>query len=341
MPLALPPCLPTELLTYILAQQSYPTFLLICSTRAAFLSQLLQAASLPVPARPVAPQPASPLQEPDLDPGPDTESVAQPPQSQEDSFSNHEPNDAIEQAEESPGEESSLPPSREASSDTPYETQHHLLTPTLAQVVSSRHIHLSFLPTLSHLRAHLSVFPSPTASPPSAPRFDNPGKHTAPLLCVYGLMEAHKDTSEWSAQGLGSTVATLVDAGIRARMRIVLIESKNLEEHVLEAEREDEVGGVDEEQEGEDRGEEDVGSDGEMGTPQPRTQIGSEGQRRKGEEEVWKQRVPMLSGSTRRSAPENTEFGSRGGAALAWSGRTVEVGNVLKRWCRFGKGEWW
>lgn len=37
-------------------------------------------------------------------------------------------------------------------------------------------------------------------------------------------MGLHRDTGEWSAQGLGSSVASLVEAGWRTRRRIVVLE---------------------------------------------------------------------------------------------------------------------
>lgn len=104
-----------------------------------------------------------------------------------------------------------------------------------------------------------------------------------PLLVVYGLVELHRDTSEWSAQGLGNSVAGLVEAGWRGRWEVVVIEERKDEE---EEER----------------------------------------------SKVWEQRVPILSGSVRRAGMENEDGG--------WSGRTVEVGRILGRWFRFGRGDW-
>jgi hypothetical protein len=43
---------------------------------------------------------------------------------------------------------------------------------------------------------------------------------------VYGLVALHRDTSEWSAQGLGSSFATLVEAGWRTRRKVVVLEEK-------------------------------------------------------------------------------------------------------------------
>jgi len=122
-----------------------------------------------------------------------------------------------------------------------------------------------------------------------------------PLLVVYGLVESHRDTSEWSAQGLGASMATLVEAGWRGEMgaRVLLCEER--------------VDGV----VGRDGGGEDVG--------------GGHGDEGEGEKQWWEERIPMLSGSVRRDGMEGE---------TGWSGRTVEIGRVLGRWCRFGKGDW-
>lgn len=44
--------------------------------------------------------------------------------------------------------------------------------------------------------------------------------------------------------------------------------------------------------------------------------------------EYWREKVPMLSGSVRRS-----------GAELEYGGRTVEVGSVLRKWFQLGSGD--
>jgi hypothetical protein len=51
--------------------------------------------------------------------------------------------------------------------------------------------------------------------------------------------------------------------------------------------------------------------------------------RQRRHEGVWHERLPILSGSVRRI-----------GAGAEYVGRTVEVGVVLRRWFKFGKGDW-
>jgi hypothetical protein len=222
---ALPPALPSELLTYILTHQTYPTTLIICQPRSTFLSTLLT--SIP-----------QTLQ-------------AQPPPPPEDGFSD---------------------PQFDPASDPP--PLHPLLAPTLHQIATSRHINLVFIPTLSHLRAYLAVFSSTNAEGKGPPekKFDKPGKKT-PLLVVYGLLELHRDTSDWSAQGLGNSVAALVEAGWRTGQKVVVFE--------------------------------------ELGINDRSSDVGAE-ERRKNRVKAWEEGVPMLNGSIRRAGLENEDGGWSG-----------------------------
>jgi hypothetical protein len=155
---------------------------------------------------------------------------------------------------------------------------HPLLVPTLHQIATSRQINLVFIPTLSHLRAYLAVFPpkEELGKGPPEKKFDKPGRKT-PLLVVYGLLELHKDTSEWSAQGLGNSVAGLVEGGRRAGRKVVLLEERGMDDGLRDA------GG-------------DVGVE----------------ERRKTRGKVWEERVPMLNGSVRRAGLESEDGGWSG-----------------------------
>jgi hypothetical protein len=85
-----------------------------------------------------------------------------------------------------------------------------------------------FLNTVTHLRAYLAAFPPPETDKgyPEARPEPNKSEKKVPLIIVYGLLELHRDTSEWSVQGLGSSIAVLVEAGWRAGQRIEVLEEK-------------------------------------------------------------------------------------------------------------------
>ncbi|EPE24415.1 hypothetical protein GLAREA_08267 [Glarea lozoyensis ATCC 20868] len=244
--LALPPALPSELLTYVLAHQAHPTTLIICQPRSNFLTSLLNSIDQ-----------TSPISNPS----------------------------ATDDPSSAPAEPSPV---------------HPLLIPTLHQIATSRSVKVVFIPTVSHLRAYLAAFGEEDRVALPVPQFEKQGKNS-PLIVVYGLVGLHRDTSEWSAQGLGNSVSALVEVGERCGRRVVCFE-----------EREDEISGDLQELEDE---EEEI-----------------ESRRWKEVCKVWEQRVPMLNGSVRRAG--------MGSEDEAWSGRTIEAGRIFGRWFRFEKADW-
>lgn len=106
-----------------------------------------------------------------------------------------------------------------------------LIISTLNQVAISRHVRLVFMPTVTHLQAWLSVFDpndSPIPIPPTPVSKSTPTDFGAPkqspLLFVYGFLELHRETSEWSAQGIGNSAATLIEAAHKAKFCTTVVE---------------------------------------------------------------------------------------------------------------------
>ncbi|KAI0460140.1 hypothetical protein F5B21DRAFT_498744 [Xylaria acuta] len=120
--------------------------------------------------------------------------------------------------------EPSHPPDPAGEGDA--EVKHALLSSPLYQVATSRHIRVVYTPTVTHLRACLSVF-SPDESrvliPPTSPLTRDRSK---PHIILYGFLRLHRDTSEWSAQGLSNTASTLVDLAHRLSWGTLLIEPR-------------------------------------------------------------------------------------------------------------------
>ncbi|KAI1809803.1 hypothetical protein GGS20DRAFT_590230 [Poronia punctata] len=103
-----------------------------------------------------------------------------------------------------------------------------LLSSPLHQVATSRHIRLVYVPTVTHLRAYLSVF-SPNDSRVAAPPTDSSAavtRHGEAHVILYGLLALHRDTSEWSAQGLGNTTSAIVDLATRLSWPALAIEPR-------------------------------------------------------------------------------------------------------------------
>ncbi|KAI6757506.1 hypothetical protein HG531_003331 [Fusarium graminearum] len=104
------------------------------------------------------------------------------------------------------------------------EQSHVLLKATLYQIAISRHIRILFAPTVTHLRAYLSVFTPKNSLIPAPPNYTLDS--STPLLLIYGLLALHRDASEWSAQGIGNSAALLVDAASRNRFKAAVAEPK-------------------------------------------------------------------------------------------------------------------
>ncbi|KAK0643301.1 hypothetical protein B0T16DRAFT_288366, partial [Cercophora newfieldiana] len=200
-PVFLSPALPTELLWHILHHCAFPSTLIICSSRAEFLSTVSR----------------------------QIQHQQQPPP---------EPSRGAEYEEAAEGGQEARPeegtPPRPQTSSTADARATQLLAAPLYQVAVARHICVVFTPTVSHLRAYLSVFSvadSKVSAPPS-PADNNSSSSsgsTAPkeaLLLFYGLLDLHRNTSEWSVQGISNTAAILVETARRIGFQAVVVEPR-------------------------------------------------------------------------------------------------------------------
>ncbi|CCF43580.1 hypothetical protein CH063_13239 [Colletotrichum higginsianum] len=108
-----------------------------------------------------------------------------------------------------------------------------LLSATLYQTAVARHIRVLFIPTVIHLRAYLSAFDPANSLTPPPPNHPPPssGKRRPPLLLVYGFLDLHRDSSEWSAQGLSSSAAALVEAARRTGFKPAIVEPRGAGGH--------------------------------------------------------------------------------------------------------------
>ncbi|KAK4098278.1 hypothetical protein N658DRAFT_526343 [Parathielavia hyrcaniae] len=225
-PIFVSPALPSDLVQFIINRCSYPTTLIICADRAEFLSCLTQDLI----------QQQRPYQS---DSHPQRHTTEHPhdttadPTHQDDEHADRDTRPATaapppNQPQPEPQQPRPPPPPPPPPPNKP----HPLLTPNLSQLSTTRHIRTIFVPTVSHLRAFLSLFPDSSissakiSSPPQLAQRRQQQQQTAfPLLVVFSFLALHRHTSEWSAQGLGASSALLVEAGRRAGMGVVLVES--------------------------------------------------------------------------------------------------------------------
>ncbi|KAK7756723.1 hypothetical protein SLS62_001164 [Diatrype stigma] len=131
------------------------------------------------------------------------------------------------------GPEVERPPAKSGGDDH-IQVKHRLLRSPIYQIAVSRHIRTVYIPTATHLRAYLSVFSTNhsskvVAAPPSSTRRfaggpNNSSRKRLPHLLLYGFLDLHRDTSEWSAQGLGSSASALADLGHRLSWDVTVVE---------------------------------------------------------------------------------------------------------------------
>ncbi|KAI1332981.1 hypothetical protein F5Y16DRAFT_627 [Xylariaceae sp. FL0255] len=268
----LSPALLSELISYILHQHTYPTTLIIYSTKAEFLKTLKE----------------------DIN---HQQSISE--NKTKDSDDDHHPQQQ----------------------ERHFAEKHALLSSPLYQIATSRHIRIVYIPTVTHLRAYLAAFSPdeskiPPPPPPSLSTTGTSGTTTkpSPHLIIYGFLALHRDTSEWSAQGIGTTAAALVEVSRRLRWRAVIIEPRRHAHRAGgEAANKDE----------------DEAEGGRV--------IDNDGGRSNGYdvrlEDLLRETCPMLSGGGRKFATTDSD-------EPVWMGRTVETGRVLGRWFRFQRGVW-
>jgi hypothetical protein len=105
--------------------------------------------------------------------------------------------------------------------------KHALLSSPLYQIATSRHIRVVYVPTVTHLRAYLSVFsPDDSRVPVPPSNFAATMRHSKPHILLYGFLELHRHTSEWSAQGLGNTTSALVELAHHLSWQALVIEPR-------------------------------------------------------------------------------------------------------------------
>ncbi|KAL9583023.1 MAG: hypothetical protein Q9212_002950 [Teloschistes hypoglaucus] len=100
---------------------------------------------------------------------------------------------------------------------------HPLLLPTIHQLATSRTVNIAFVPTLPHLRAYLSSFTAEEGLQRDPAVLAKSGSRVS-LLAVYGVLNLHHCTTEYSVQGLSRSLALAVEAADACRMQLVLVE---------------------------------------------------------------------------------------------------------------------
>jgi hypothetical protein len=173
-----------------------------------------------------------------------------------------------------------------------------MVSPSLHNLLATRHIKLAFCTSVQALLAYLTAYGQDQPVPSVE------GGERARVVIVNPLA-LHASTLSFSAQGLSRTFAAATETALKANAILHIVECHS------EGRR------LDHEAEGEDADMSNEGNDAnDHGTAH-------------GAEDPWDQEVAVLNVSARR-------FGSNSGER-AWAGRTVKAKRIAARWFRFQK----
>ena len=115
-----------------------------------------------------------------------------------------------------------------------------LLTPNLNNLSKTQRVSITFTPTVLHLRAYLASrdgFLDATIS--GRPEFGMTTKSPPLLIVIYSFLDLHLSTSDFSAQGLSRTMALIVEAVNKAKVRLLMAECDRAVEQEIQPEEDD------------------------------------------------------------------------------------------------------
>ena len=106
--------------------------------------------------------------------------------------------------------------------ETNYAILQSLLVPTIHHLSISGTVNVAFVATLAHLRAYLAALRPGFELHPEIKNASS--SHIRPMLAIYGLLNLHVFTSDYSAQGLSRTLAIAVEAATAVHKRLLMAE---------------------------------------------------------------------------------------------------------------------
>ncbi|KAL8888535.1 MAG: hypothetical protein Q9215_004057 [Flavoplaca cf. flavocitrina] len=98
-----------------------------------------------------------------------------------------------------------------------------LLVPNIHQLAASKTVSMAFASSLPHLRAYLASYLPPKKMLEESTLFAESGQQ-CPLLVIYGLIDLHRATTDYSVQGLSRSLAIAVETAELSSMRLLLVE---------------------------------------------------------------------------------------------------------------------
>jgi hypothetical protein len=171
-----------------------------------------------------------------------------------------------------------------------------LVTPTLHNISSTRHVKLAFCASVHALLAYLTAYGR------AGCKYTNGAREIDKLILVNPLA-LHAPTPSFSAQGLSRSFAAAAEAALRTGAVLQVVECRMKKERIEDQDEEAMPIITRDEEENNNNAETE-----ESGDP-------------------WEQEVSILNVSARR-------FGS-GSGERSWAGRTVKAKRIAARWFRF------
>ncbi|CAI6275414.1 unnamed protein product [Periconia digitata] len=178
-------------------------------------------------------------------------------------------------------------------------TLEHLIIPTLRNLATARHVHVTYCASVQALLAYLSTY-SGAAEEEAA---SHPSMTNERVVLVNPLA-LHAGTVSYSAQGLSRTFAAAVEAATRLDVSLVLAECDQIPTTGESSQQEDDMDVITQRNE-------------ELPHTDSNVHLVSD---------PWEQEVSVLSASM-------NKFGS--GSERPWAGRTVKVKRIAARWFEF------
>jgi hypothetical protein len=105
--------------------------------------------------------------------------------------------------------------------------------PSLLQLANSKNVKLVFCHDITHLRAYLATLAIPkthAASVEYAEQIEG-NKRQAPLLAILNLINIHRFTSSYSAQGLNRTFSLAAEATHATQSHLLMVEFPECQRH--------------------------------------------------------------------------------------------------------------
>ncbi len=99
------------------------------------------------------------------------------------------------------------------------------LEPTIELIARASSLNLVFCPTVQHLRAHLSACTVSSATRDTSKGQSSPKQQDEiPVLGLFNAINLHRSSGDYSAQAIGRTLATAVEAAVGKQLKLVLFE---------------------------------------------------------------------------------------------------------------------